>query len=207
MVEGMRRKTALLLLAGGRSSRMGGINKALLPFGGDTLSGAVLKRLGGGFRSTWVSANRDGERFEALGLRVVPDVRANYPGPLGGVEALACRLDAEHEAVEWVLTAPCDTPFLPEDLFERLTQAALADQAAGRVKPAYVAHAAGRLQSTAALLSREALRLAAPFLDAGERKLGIWYERMGAGVVEVDNGDPKAFENLNTPEDLRRWSC
>lgn len=206
MTEELKTKTALLLLAGGRSSRMGGVNKALLPFNGGTLSGAVLARLGRDFASLWVSANRDAEAFEREGFRTLPDVREGFPGPLGGIEALGVRLDAEASAVEWVMVAPCDTPFLPEDLFERLSAAAAADRAAGRAKPAYVAHAAGRLQSTAALLSREALRSAGAFLVAGERKLGLWYERMGAGVVRFEDAAPEAFENINTPEDLRKWS-
>ena len=134
MTEELKTKTALLLLAGGRSSRMGGVNKALLPFNGGTLSGAVLARLGRDFASLWVSANRDAEAFEREGFRTLPDVREGFPGPLGGIEALGVRLDTEASAVEWVMVAPCDTPFLPEDLFERLSAAAAADRAAGEAR-------------------------------------------------------------------------
>lgn len=194
--------TALLLLAGGRSSRMGGVNKAFVPFGETTLVENVLSRVRGVFSERWVSANRDEERFEKLGLRVLRDVRAGFPGPLGGVEALAC----VGTNARWVLTVPCDTPFLPMDLLERFHGALRTDRALGKERRAYVAYAGGRLQSTVALLSQEALQSAAPFLDAGERKLGLWFEKIGAGVVRWDDVSQKAFENINTPEDCLKWN-
>ena len=104
MTEELKTKTALLLLAGGRSSRMGGVNKALLPFNGGTLSGAVLARLGRDFASLWVSANRDAKAFEREGFRTLPDVREGFPGPLGGIEALGGRLERSEQLFKWLTT-------------------------------------------------------------------------------------------------------
>lgn len=195
-------KTALLVMAGGRASRMGGVNKALVPFRGTTLIQNVLACVGWSFDERWVSANRDEERFEALGLRVVRDVRAGFPGPLGGIEALS----AEGTRADWILMVPCDTPFLPKNLMSRFMTAVQEDASTGEVRTAYVAHAAGRLQSAVALLSRAALEQATPFLDAGERKLGVWYQCIGARVVRWDDVPEEAFENINTPEDRARWA-
>lgn len=196
MGEITRTNTTLLIFAGGRATRLGGVNKALVLLGGRPLIEHVLERLGGRVSCVVVSANRDAESFVRLGARVVADREANFPGPLAALEAAA-----EVVETEWVLTAPCDAPFLPADLLERfrVRQAELARE--GLDPDAYVIRTENHKQGAVACVRARRLAEARGLLAAGEHRLGRWYAALGAAEVPVF-GMEEAFANLNTPEEI-----
>lgn len=187
-----------LVFAGGRATRMGGVNKALVPLAGRPLIDRVLERLAPQCAAAVISANRDAETFALRGHPVVRDADDDFPGPLA---ALAAAHAAGVIQTEWVLTAPCDAPFLPEDLARRFAAAQAECLARGEDPDAFTVETAGWPQNTFACLRRKALAEARPFLDRGERKLGLWYAERGAVKVHFD--DEAAFANLNSPEDIR----
>jgi molybdopterin-guanine dinucleotide biosynthesis protein A len=176
-----------VILAGGQARRMG-TDKALLPLAGRPLVAHVRDRLARQVERVLISANGDAARFAPFGCEVVAD--AAPQGPLSGVLATLTRaaaLGATH-----VATCPVDTPFLPQDLVDRLAAAgglALAQAPDGD-------HAACALWPVAL-----APALAA-FLAAGEAKVTRFADRHGAARVAFP--DAVAFMNLNTPEDLAR---
>ena len=196
MGEITRTNTTLLIFAGGRATRLGGVNKALVALCGRPLIEHVLARLGGSVARVLVSANRDAERFAGLGLQVVADLEPSFPGPLAALEAAADVVETE-----WVLTAPCDAPFLPSDLLERFRarQAELLE--AGRDPDAYVIRTEHHTQGAVACVRSRRLAEARSSLAAGEHRLGRWYGALGAAEVPV-LGFEEAFANLNTPEEL-----
>ena len=106
-----------LLLAGGRGMRMGGADKGLQLLHDEPLAAHVLKRLAPQTGALLISANRHPEAYSALGApfgaTVVADTLAGFPGPLAG---LLTGLRAAGTA--YVLSAPCDSPWLPDDLAE-----------------------------------------------------------------------------------------
>ncbi|WP_127104820.1 molybdenum cofactor guanylyltransferase MobA [Pararhodobacter zhoushanensis] len=183
-----------IVLAGGRATRMGGGDKALLPFGGRPLLAHVLARVGPQVGAVAISANGDPARFAGFGLPVLADPVAGFPGPLAGVLA---GMDWAHGlGAEAVLCVAGDTPFLPVDLVARLSEAgafALAASASdGRM----------RQHPTVGLWPvrlREALREA---LARGENKVGRFAAEHGAVAVPFD-ALPDPFFNINTPDDLR----
>jgi len=113
-----------LLLAGGRGSRMGGVDKGLQPFNGQPLALHAMRRLTPQVGPIMVNANRNLAEYEALGAPVWPDSLADHAGPLAGFLT-----GLEHCATPWLLTVPCDTPLFPLDLAARLAEAAVADDA------------------------------------------------------------------------------
>jgi molybdopterin-guanine dinucleotide biosynthesis protein A len=115
-----------LILAGGRGTRMGGVDKGLQPFNGVPLALHTLQRLqqGGGAGRIVINANRNLPAYEAFGVPVWPDGMADYPGPLAGFLT-----GLEHCESAFLLTVPCDTPRLPLDLASRLAQVLAAEQA------------------------------------------------------------------------------
>lgn len=193
-----RETVTALIFAGGRATRLGGINKAFASAGGKPLIERVLARLSGQCRTAVISANCEIERFEALGYPVIRDLDESRPGPVG---ALAAAAEAGIIDTEWVLTAPCDAPFLPEDLTARFAAAERLAQSEGRSPTIYVAYADGRRQSTFACMRTSELASARAFLAQGDRKLGLWHASRHAELVEMP--DAERFANLNTPEDLR----
>jgi len=185
-----------VILAGGQARRLGGGDKPLRPLGGRP----ILERLVEGFAprlaALAISANGDPARFAAYGLPVLADPLPDYPGPLAGLLA-GLEWAAALPDVKALLTLPGDTPFLPDDLALRLGLPLEAGAAAA------IAASGGRRHPVAGLWRVSLADDLRRFLVAeGERKVGLWAERVGAVTVEwpVTGRDP--FFNINHPDDL-----
>jgi molybdopterin-guanine dinucleotide biosynthesis protein A len=113
-----------LVLAGGRGSRMGGVDKGLQNHLGMPLALYTLLRLGAQVGHSMINANRNLAAYESMGAPVWPDALPDYPGPLAGFLA-----GLEHCETPWLVTVPCDTPNFPDDLVARLAAAAEAEGA------------------------------------------------------------------------------
>jgi molybdenum cofactor guanylyltransferase len=184
-----------IILAGGRAQRMGGGHKSLLPLGQGRVIDHVLARLRPQCGPISLSANGDPAPWSDLGLSLRPDSLPGHPGPLAGVL----------EGMEWaaslgaarVLSVAADSPFLPQDLWSRLSEAPGLAIAAG-----LSAEGDRRVQPIFGLWPvslRGPLRAA---LLRGERKVGLWAMQNGAVTVDFPQGGPPAFFNINTPDDL-----
>ena len=188
--------TTALVYAGGLARRMGGANKAFVPVFGKPMIEHVVERLRAiGVARIVVSANRDAERFEALGVTVLPDLRKDFPGALAALEALA---QSELEPTERVFTCPCDAPFFPETLPLELDEAARRAGASG----AFPRDAQGRAQSAFALFSWSVLSDAGAFLDEGGHRLGEFLRCSGLTELPYE-GDERRLANLNSLEAVR----
>ncbi len=189
-----------LVLAGGRGQRMGGRDKGLQPFAGQPLAAHVIARLRPQVGALLISANRNHDAYAALGASVVSDAAQDFAGPLAGMLA-----GLRAARTEYVLTAPCDSPYLPDDLGERLC-AALSDVDAvsphsGLARPlaAYAVTAQGP-HPVFALLHRSLADDLEATLAAGEHRVRAWLSRHKA--VQVHFGDERPFYNVNTLDDL-----
>jgi molybdopterin-guanine dinucleotide biosynthesis protein A len=182
-----------VILAGGRSSRMGGGDKCLRPLGGRPLLEHVIERAAPQVDRLVLNANGEPARFAAFGLEVVADSLADRPGPLAGVLAGLDWARLRAPEAKAIVTFPSDSPFLPRDLAARL-------MASGA--PLARAWSGGRAHPVAALWPvalAEDLRRA---LGEGLRKIDLWTARHGVVDVEWDAGPPDPFFNANAPEDL-----
>ncbi|MGH6824476.1 molybdenum cofactor guanylyltransferase MobA [Methyloceanibacter sp.] len=112
-----------IVLAGGKSSRMGGGDKCLLPLAGRPILAHVVERLKPQVAELIISANGDPARFSAFGLPVVEDRLGNHAGPLAGILAGLEWARINRPESRFVVTAASDTPFLPADLADRLWSA------------------------------------------------------------------------------------
>ena len=110
-----------LVLAGGRGSRMGGVDKGLQDHRGIPLALHALRRLQPQVGTAMLSANRNLPDYEAMGVPVWSDSIEGYAGPLAGLLT-----GLEHARTDWLVTVPCDTPDFPSDLVDRLAEAAAA---------------------------------------------------------------------------------
>lgn len=187
-----------VILAGGRGSRMGGRDKALLTLGGRPLATHVATRLAPQVEMLAISANGDAGRFDFLGLDVIPDADDSFSGPLSGILAGLRWAARQHQPPRALVTAAVDTPFFPADLVTRL------NEAAGAGPGSAVAFSQGHRQPTFALWPLALADDLAGFLAEGDsRRLGAFLERHGAAPVDftpADGRDP--FFNINTPADL-----
>lgn len=198
------RSITALVLAGGRATRMGGIDKGLQTFQGVPLALHALRRLQS-IHSPLIAvcainANRHLEAYARWGCPIWPDTLAEQPGPLAGM------LSGLHNcATTHLLTVPCDAPHFPTDLPERLAQAFAQPGTEIAVASAPDEARILRRQPVFALIQVQlAIELDA-YLRGGGRKVGQWMN--GHRTVEVafdrPNDDAAAFMNINTLESLR----
>jgi molybdopterin molybdotransferase len=183
-----------LILAGGRGTRMGHVDKGLQPFGGSTMVANVLARLQPQVATLAINANQNLDTYAAFGVPVWPDDTPGFAGPLAGLEAGLRRC-----ATSYLLTAPCDSPFLPSDLAERL-YAGLID--AGADLALAVTEEDGRRQPhpVFCLLKTSLLPVLSSYLAGGGRRMDGWYGQIKVAEVLFDDAD--AFRNINTLDEL-----
>jgi molybdenum cofactor guanylyltransferase len=183
-------KRSAIILAGGRASRMGGVDKAWLMLADRPLLAWVCDRIRPQVGEIVLSVNSDDVRYTELGYPLVRDEVPGYAGPLAGLAAGLAR--ARHDMV---VTVPCDTPVLPEDLVSRL----YTSWRNGNCELA-VARTPDRIHHAIMLCSKKILPDLRTYLAKGERKVGAW--QAAHRVIHVEFDDGEAFLNLNTPEDL-----
>lgn len=178
-----------IILAGGRSTRMGGRDKALTPLRGEPLLRHLLRRLQPQTHSLAINSNNNPEDFAAFGLPVIADRLTGFQGPLAGLHA---GLNYFPESL--VLAVSVDSPFIPRDLASRL-QAGLTDR--------LCACASNGSQHALALLCRpEAAKRIQEYLECGGRNVRDFLAAE-AVFIHFDRPDDRGlFVNLNTPEDM-----
>ncbi|WP_404416372.1 molybdenum cofactor guanylyltransferase MobA [Marinospirillum sp.] len=178
-----------IILAGGEGRRMGGQDKGWVRYQGEPLIHHVSQRLLPQVSELLINANRNQADYQSLGYPVIADLESGFQGPLMGI---LTGLKAASQP--WVLFAPCDGPFLPEDLAARLYQAALDSQ-----QPIAVASDGERLQPVVVLIRRDCLVQLEAAMQAGERKPDRWYASVGmTSVVFAAEG----LRNFNKPEEI-----
>ena len=189
-----------LIFAGGRATRMGGVNKALVAFEGQALLSHVVGCIKPQTSALVLSANRDAEALLRLvpGSLVIPDLSQDRPGPLAALESASA---SERIQTEWVLTAPCDAPLLPKNLVEIFAKAQTKAYEEGSDPDAFVACAGGYFQSAVACVRTRRLKEASALLAKGEHRLRRFYEALGC--VPVAFPEEQAFTNFNTIEEIQ----
>ena len=174
-----------LVLAGGRGARMGGIDKGLMDYRGRPMIATVTKRLAGQVDRMIISCNRNRDSYVEYADSVVSDLRADFQGPLAGIESCISRAEGSYLAV-----VACDAPELPLDLVQRLLLALPETHGAA------FAHDGMREQYLFAVIRQTVLGTLPGYLDAGGRSLKGWYR--GINAIAVGFGDQAhAFANIN----------
>jgi molybdopterin-guanine dinucleotide biosynthesis protein A len=180
-----------LILAGGRGSRMGDVDKGLQAFRGQPMVAHVIERIAPQVAHIVINANRNRDAYTAFGYPVVADDIAGFAGPLAGLH-----VGMQHVTTPLIATAPCDSPFLPVDLIARLLDAMQRHNA-----DLSVANTGDQAHPVFCLTHTRLAAHLHDFLSSGQRKIDKWYASLS--VVEVAFADESAFANINTPEELR----
>lgn len=186
-----------LILAGGRGTRMGTVDKGLQLFRDAPMALHVLMRLSPQVGYIMINANQNIAPYEAFGVPVWQDEMQGFAGPLAGLQT-----GLIHCETDYLVTSPCDSPFLPKNLVERLADGleqsnadiAVAVTGEGDTKQAHPVFCLVK----ASLLPHLTL-----YLQEGGRKFDKWYSSLAVAEVHFDDED--AFRNINTLDDLRKY--
>jgi molybdenum cofactor guanylyltransferase len=188
-----------LVLAGGRGSRMGGVDKGLQNFLGLPLALHAVMRLGPQVGSLMVNANRNLAAYESMGVPVWPDTATDFPGPLAGFLA-----GLERCETGYLVTVPCDSPQFPVDLVARLAAAMQSEGA--DLAMAVTREADGTLQPhpVFCLMKTGLMESLVVFMAGGQRRIDRWTGQHRCAQVLFDrDGDAAGFFNANTLDELR----
>ena len=188
-----------IILAGGLSRRMGGVEKSLIQLGNKTLLEHVRSRAERQLANLAINANGDLTRFDFTGLPVIADPIEGHAGPLAGVLAGLQWAKVNTQATH-ILTVAADTPFFPEDIVSTLERAA-ANQPDNTIA---LASSGGRIHPVFGLWAVSVcddLELFLTTLD--NRKVLAFVDRHNLVEVHFESsGGMDPFFNINTPDDL-----
>ena len=178
-----------IVLAGGQGRRMGGVDKGLQLLRDKPMVEHVIGRLAPQVDEILINANQNLAAYGRFGYRVVPDAIGGFAGPLAGLHA---GLGAAKHPL--ALTVPCDSPFLPADLFCRLNEKLQKNDLA-------VAKTGDQAHPVFSLVRVSVLDHLSRFLAAGGRKIDAWYSTLNIIEVPFDD-EADAFRNINTRAEL-----
>lgn len=185
-----------LILAGGRAQRMGGIDKGLIPFHNKPLIESAIAKLKPQTQSIIINANRNITKYASYGYPVIMDETPDFSGPLAGfaVGLKACK-------TSYLLTSPCDSPLLPNNLAELLST----EMERGDFQLVYASskETDGKVwaQPVFCLMRANLQDSLTQFLMKGDLKIDRWFKELRCSTVIFD--DPQVFANVNTPEELK----
>ena len=185
-----------IILAGGRGSRMGGVDKGLERFQGQPLAFRAMMRLVPQVADVLINANRNIGVYEGFGVTVLPDPIEGYQGPLAGMLS-----GLPYCETDFLQAIPCDVPNFPTDLVARL-HAGLLASGLQLAYPVTIEADGSRQHHPVFLLMRgEVHDSLLVYLQQGGRKIDRWTADLGAAEVIFPDG--AAFMNANTVEELR----
>ena len=185
-----------VVLAGGQGKRMGMADKGLQLLNGKPMVERVIERLRPQVGALLVSANRNLGAYAAFGYPVYPDESPGYPGPLAGFLT-----GLRHCETLYLVTAPCDAPFLPRRLVEDLHRSLTGKEADLAVAVSKVDEYC-QVQPVFCLMKASLAPHLENYLESGGRRVDEWYATLKVARVCFDDG--QAFENVNTPEELKK---
>jgi molybdopterin-guanine dinucleotide biosynthesis protein A len=179
-----------VILAGGQGSRLGGLDKGLVELRKVPLVKHLIGRIQPQVSEIIISANRNLKNYSVYGFPVYEDDIDGYAGPLAGIlKAL------QHCENEWLQIVPADSPFIPHDLVQRLSENTEGNKIV-------IPHDGKYLHPTFALIHKSLASSLESFLQQGERKARVWMQQQIHSIVDFsDQAD--AFININTEDELK----
>lgn len=182
-----------VILAGGKGRRIDGQDKGLIQLSGRPLIEYIIDAIAQQTSKILINANRNIARYSEYGHPVIADTLSDFQGPLAGFA-----IGMEQAQTRYIVTLPCDGPFVTDDLVSRMATV-MAEKNAEIV----VAHDGTRLQPVYALLSVTLLPSLKSFLASGDRKIDRWYAQHQFALADFSDR-PESFLNINTPDDQEK---
>jgi len=186
-----------VIMAGGKSRRMGGQDKAFVLLNEKPMLSHVIDRLNKQTKNIVLNSNKNPEVFKSFKIKVMSDTVKDFPGPLAGVLSGMEWFNIQNKKIKWVLSVPIDSPFFPLDLIKKLHFSLKNSN-----KLIAVAKSNKKIHPVFALWNMSLLNPIKNAINNDIRKIDLFTEPYQPQVVDfVSKIDP--FFNINTPEDLK----
>lgn len=198
----MKPTITAVILAGGLARRMNGLDKGLQLLQGKPLFQHILQRLIPQAEQILINANRSQALYQQSGFEVFSDDQISqipeYSGPLSGM--LAGLKQAKYD---WVLFIPCDSPFFPTNLADKLYQSLFHQHTQQPLAKAAYVTVRNKAHPTFCLLQRDLILPLTIYLQQGQRRVLQFMQQQHALAVNFDQ-ESAAFTNINTLAELAK---
>ena len=213
-----QKNTYAVVLAGGSSTRMGRPHKGLMAFGSNTILHRIIQNIQPQVAHVLLNINADEELYtpyiSSYGLTTIND--DNIPnegnlGPLAGICSAMTKIKQMDSDAKWLLSVPCDGPYLPinllvelasqitKDNIQTLSSTDTQEQLALVVNPC----SNGRKHHVIGVWSLDLEEPLRRFLASGQRAVGKFLQSINNISVAFDIGENDPFFNVNTPADYQ----
>ena len=188
-------KTLIVVLAGGQSKRFGGGYKTLYKLNNKSLLNRVIKNFEKLDIEIVLNVNSDEKQFKKTGLTLIKDEFVNFQGPLAGIYSTMNWALKNKKDVEWIFTAPSDTPFLNSDLVDKF----LIGKYSSNTK-IILAQNSNKTHPVIGFWHISLFKNLEDFFESDSRKIMHWVEQQNFGLLSFENKN--YFFNTNSKADL-----
>ena len=185
-----------VILIGGQSKRMGGGIKSFIEFNNKDIFDRILEKTRPQIKKIIINCNNQESKLKKYKLPIIKDIKEGYIGPLAGIHSAMNWIAQNEPKVEWLVTLPGDTPFIPDDLISRFKN---------KISPKLKIILAQSANKTHPIIGAWHISLLPSLdyhLDQGTRKILSWAELHPMNFINysIDNYDP--FFNINEQKDI-----
>ena len=187
-----------VIMIGGQSKRMGGGIKSLIEFNNKNIFERVLERAKKQAKWIIINNNITEEKFKKYDIPIIRDIKKNYLGPLAGIHSAMCWIKNNKPEIEWLVTLPGDTPFIPPNLISDLKN---------KITPKskiILAQSGGKTHPIIGLWHVSLLKNLDEQLDLGLRKILSWANLHPIDFVNFSSKNYDPFFNINTKADVTK---
>ncbi len=178
-----------VIIAGGKSRRMGGETKANLRLNEDSIIERIVERISNQCDRLIINTNTP-EKFQHLNLESIPDNMTGSLGPLAGILAAM-----EYVSEGLVCTLPCDTPLIPLDMVGRMAESMQrSDAKVCSIKTGDHLHPIFMLADPSLATNLRG------YINDGGRKVQHWLQSQPHCFVDYPAASNE-FTNINTPDE------
>ena len=186
-----------VILTGGRSSRMGGGIKSLKKFNNKYIFDRIFENLQTQVDKVIINSNDSENLFVKYKVEVIKDSLGGFLGPLAGIHASFEWLNKNAPYINWLVTVPGDTPFIPKNLVKKLL-----NKVKNTNHKIVLAQSNGKTHPIIGIWHSNLFESLKNSLNSGNRKIMNWASQNSLGYEEFTNSKYDPFFNINCKEDL-----
>ena len=186
-----------VILTGGKSSRMGGGIKSLKKFNNKSIFDRVFENMQTQVNKVIINSNDSENLFVKYNVEVIKDSLEGFLGPLAGLHATLEWLNKNAPYINWLVTVPGDTPFIPINLVKKFL-----DKVKNSNHKIVLAQSNGKTHPIIGIWHSNLFESLKNSLNSGNRKIMDWASQHSLEYVEFTNSKYDPFFNINCIEDL-----
>jgi len=185
-----------VILAGGLSKRFGGGAKTFSKINDKTIFERIINILQKQNIKILINTNINKEKFLKNKIEIISDINNDFQGPLAGILATMIWIKKNKLNIDWIMSVPSDTPFLPKNLLESFKSKINNDI------NILIARSNGKIHPVVGLWNINLLDKLKKELQSDNRKIMNWVSKNKYEFVDFPMNDYDPFFNVNTKEDL-----